>query len=237
MLQIIFVPCKRLLELCGLDANKLRLTNNRIIGNPDDEIDSTDGEDELETSENNSNENTCDISASAEDLKGEFDSETVCSNNECDSFNQELSNSQPSGYLENDACLATSVRGTSDSALCVRHKYNKENDTEKNNTVKANSEVLVEHRNGGNSSRDSSTSVPEYMYNEHTTAHDIATAFSTNIKADDDVFDKLEKLQVIQKFCFLVGHFDFRTVFCLLVLLRLYMTVLTLFQVTGRHFN
>ncbi|CAB4011821.1 tyrosine phosphatase domain-containing 1-like [Paramuricea clavata] len=193
--KIIFVTCKRLLELCGLDANKLRLTNNRLIGKPDDEIDSTDGDDELESSVNNSNEKTCDISASLEDLKGEFDTKNISSNEDCDGINEELSNSQSSG------CMSQSSRRKSESDLCVEHKTNTRNHLEllredtKPNEKELNCKIfkLTKHLNGNNLHEEQESS--GNIVNEHITVDDVVAAVGGNNQVDDDVINKVENLQ------------------------------------------
>lgn len=195
------------MELCGLDADKLRLTNNRLVGKPDDEIDSTDGGDELklENSVNNSNEGSWDISASMEDLKGEFDTENISSNDDCDS--SDLPNSQSSECMssQNEAPLTESSRRKSDSVLCVEHKSSIENKLEflqkgvTPNDQKLNSEIsrLSEHLNGCNlNTVDGSSASLGNIVNECTSVHDVAAAFSSNIQADDDLLEKVEKLQV-----------------------------------------
>ncbi len=205
LLQIVFVTCKRLLELCDLDPSKLRLTNNRLIGKPDDEIDSTDGDDELESSVNNSNENINDISASLEDLKGEFDTKDISSNEDCDGLNQVLSNSQPSecASFGHEAYLTESSGRESDSDFCVQHAKTKaENQLEllredvKSNREELNNEIskVTEHLNGNNLHEKQGNSLN--ILNQQITADDIAAAVCGNNQADDDLIDKVESLQV-----------------------------------------
>ena len=210
--QVIFVTCKRLLELCGLDATKLKLTDKRLVGKPDDELDSTDGEDELENSVNNSNENTNDISASLEDLKGEFDTKDISSNEDCEGFSQGLSNSQTSESVsfENDAPLKESSRQKSDSDLCLKHKADTENGLEllhedgKANKGGLNNELSepTEHLNTGNSHEglhEKNSSISEHMFNVEVTADDVAAAVCGDNEAVDDIIDKVDQLQVHAK--------------------------------------
>ncbi|XP_028405714.1 protein tyrosine phosphatase domain-containing protein 1-like [Dendronephthya gigantea] len=192
--KIIFAPCKRLLELCGLDASKLRLTNDRLTGKFDDEIDSTDGEDEAERSENNSNESSCNISASVEDLKGEFDTENEPLNEKCDGFSHELSNSQPSGY-HNEAHLSDALPQY--SSLCEAHKLNTRGELE---SGRENDKQKKEEKNGEicNQTEGSNESHKKQrglltLLNKHATVEDVAAAFSEDIK-DVDI-DKVEKLR------------------------------------------
>ena len=201
-LQVIFIPCKRILELCGVDTDKLRLTNNRLVGKRDDEIDSTDGEDELEieSSLNNSDESTCDISASLEDLKGELDPENISSNDECDS--SDLSNSESSGCM---SFQTDSSRRKSDSVLCGEHKSNIENKLEllqkvvRPNDENVNSEIskLNEQLNDNNfNAVEGSSTSSRNIVNKCTSVDDVAAAFATNIEADGDLVEKVQKLQV-----------------------------------------
>lgn len=202
-LQIIFIPCKRILELCGVDTDKLRLTNNRLVGKPDDEIDSTDGEDELEieSSLKNSSESTCDISASLEDLKGELDPENISSNDECDS--SDLSNSESSGCM---SFQTESSRRKSDSVLCGERKSNIENKLEllqpkgvQPNDENLNNEIskLNEQLNDNNfNAIEGSSTSSRNIVNKCTSVDDVAAAFSTNIEADGDLVEKVKKLQV-----------------------------------------
>lgn len=184
------------MELCGLDANKLRLTNNRLIAKPDDEIDSTDGDDELESSVDNCNEKTCDISASLEDLKGEFDTKNISSNEDCDGINEQLSNSQSSG------CMSQSSRRKSESDLCVEHKTNTRNQLEllredaKPNEEELNSKIfkLIKHLNDNNLHEEQESS--GNIVNEHITVDDVAAAVGGNNQVDDDIINKVENLQV-----------------------------------------
>ena len=180
-----------------MDASKLRLTSNRLIGKQDDEIDSTDGEDEAERSENNSNESSCSISASLEDLKGEFDTESAPLNEELDGFCQELLNSQPSG-CQNEAHVSETL--PQDSSLSSDQKPSKKselesvkkNDKQREEETNAEICILTEGNSGNESHKRQDGSL--ISMSKHATVEDVAEAFSADIRADD--IDKVERLQV-----------------------------------------
>lgn len=214
MLQIIFVPCRRLLQLCGVDASNLRLTNIRFLGKPDDEVDVTDGVDELESAINGGNEKTCDISASLEDLKGEIDSENISCNDNCDGLNKEVSNSEPSGFVsfENEAQVAEWSRRKPDSVLSTGHELNTKKTLELlqedvvPNEIEQNGEIskLTDQRDGNNlhgKPESSCATMSGNEVNEHITVDDVAKAFSDNIEADHDVMDKVLRVQVCKNLC------------------------------------
>ena len=199
------MTCKRLLGLCGLDTTKLRLTDKRFIGKPDDELDSTDGDDELESPLDNSDENTNDISTSLEDLKGELDTKAISSNEDSDDVGQGFSNSQPSENIsvEKRTCLNEGQESNSD--LCIQQKSNTENGLEilqenpKPNKDELNNELakLTEHVDVTNlQENEKSSSILEDKLNKQITADDVAAAICGNNQDNDDVISKVQSLQV-----------------------------------------
>ena len=224
LLQIIFVCCKRLLQLCGLDYSKLRLTNHRLRGKPGDDVDTTDGSDELDSCMNDrnegSNESTCDISASMEDLKGEVDTENVSSNDECDGLSEKLTDSQTSACMsfENDTEIEKSSRRKSDSALClggkqrdsVGNKISLGNKPMVENTLESHEGNALPNKDNLNNeisklnqlhnASDSYANqegcgmmTSENAGKEHVTVDDVARAFSIG---PNEVMDKVQSIQV-----------------------------------------
>lgn len=176
------------------------MTNNGVVGKHDDEIDSRDGYDEVERRMSNTNDKSFDISASLEDLKGEFDTNDTFLNDDSDGLNQELSHSRRCTILKNEARLAESSRGKSDSYLCVNHEPNvkSQNGLKSDKQHLSNEFAKVTGHVNSNVVRETegSSSKSAIVVVEHVTVDDVASAVCGMKPVEDDVLNKVERLQV-----------------------------------------
>lgn len=126
-LQIIFIVCKRLLEICCLvclNPNKLKLTDNRVADKTFDGAKTKDFECDVKNELGIEDELTSNISASLEDLKGECDGCDIPVNNIHGELHRRLPSSQTSNFTsyQKEAFLEPLSRRNSDSVLCKVHK-------------------------------------------------------------------------------------------------------------------
>lgn len=115
--------CKRLLQLCNLDSSDLEITKHSWKEKHVDEID---GEKDLinDNIDNDQPISACEISASSEDIKGEFDTENVSCVDNCSSEENDLPNSFPP-VNEDDKLFGVSLNESYSSMLNVDRKNSK----------------------------------------------------------------------------------------------------------------
>ena len=196
-----------------MDSCNLKITDDRGLDKNDEELVENDYDSDITNSLNIEGQITSNISASLEDLKGEYDQCDISVNNACDKLNHSLSNSQPSGlllYEQGKSLLLPQPLRKSDSDLYhVNSKLDGELQVEKENYEK---ERPPADENGY---ENNPTEVMSYEHNKKTeltnssklenvknedpsnnNAELSAKALSSDTQLDDKIMTQVKMLQV-----------------------------------------